>query len=114
MTALIRDALTRPRVCRPGTHDFSAGDRCAECRVRLLEGAAWNPAPRRAGGGKVEHLQTLPKDYYVVRDSKPVTTAETCGKGHTGKLFIDRKGRRDCYACQVDRNKRYRLARRAA
>jgi hypothetical protein len=115
MTAIIRDALTRPKVCRPGTHDFSSGERCSECRVRLLEGAAWNPAPRRAGGGKVEHLQTLPKDRYVSRgDPKPVATTETCRNGHTGKLFTDRKGLRDCDACQVERNKRYRAARKAA
>jgi hypothetical protein len=109
--SLIRDAhynATAARICRQDGHRIT-GDRCGVCRIRrdVHDVSPYVPGRRFVGGvviGRmVEEPRTSPSP-----NSAPAVTADTCRNGHTGRLTIDRQGFRDCYACGVERNKRYR------
>lgn len=109
--SLIRDArynAMAARICRADGHRIT-GERCEACNIRqdIHDTTPYVPGRSFVGGvvvgSMVEEPRTSPSPNIA-----PVVTADTCRNGHTGKLVTDSKGNRDCGACQVERNRRYR------
>ncbi len=103
--ALIFDAHTSPRRCRPGTHDFSSSDRCTSCRALNVPDAVAGET-MATGGYPVAYLETRPRYTETPRPT------DTCGKGHEGNWYTDSKGRH-CRDCRNARQRRFKARRRA-